>query len=82
MDLGEHSSTKTDWGNLPYPVIHAIAKSDLQNIKVYKSYSIIKRGHAELALLSLGGRGPRSCPMFKKSSFFGHFSLSIVFWST
>ena len=42
MDLSENSSRKTDWGNLPYPVIHAIAKSDLQNIKMYESYSMIK----------------------------------------
>ena len=44
MDLGENSPRKAEWGNLPYPVIHAIAKSDLQNIKVYKLYSMIKSG--------------------------------------
>ena len=44
MDLGENSPRKTDWGNLPYPVIHAIAKSDLQNIEVYELYSMIKSG--------------------------------------
>ena len=38
MDLGENSFRKPEWGNLPYPVIHTIAKSDLQNIKVYESY--------------------------------------------
>ena len=35
MDLGENSPRKTNWGNLPYPAIHKIAKSDLQNIKMY-----------------------------------------------
>ena len=31
MDIDENLSRKTDWGTLPYPVIHMIAKLDLQN---------------------------------------------------
>ena len=34
MDLDENLSRKTDWANLPYPVIHTIAKLDLQNFNV------------------------------------------------
>ena len=30
MDLGKNEFRKIDWDNLPYPVIHTIAKLDLQ----------------------------------------------------
>ena len=32
MDFGKENSRKHDWGSLPYPVIHAIAKFDLQKV--------------------------------------------------
>ena len=34
MDLGVNNSSKTDWGTLPYHVIHSIAKLDLQYFNV------------------------------------------------
>ena len=45
MDRCENLPRKTDWANLPYPVIHIIAKLDLQNFNVNdRKWSMLNQG--------------------------------------